>query len=158
MSTDIAANPRDAAGGSRARRKGTWALLFFAWAIALASTLGALFIGEVMGKTPCLLCWYQRAFMFPLAIILAVACFNDDAPVWRYGLPVAGLGLVAAAYHNLLFFGVIPEEIQPCTRTGPSCSSADLNLVGVVPIPLLSLGAFAALTALFLIIRRRLAS
>lgn len=158
MSTDIAANPRDLTGATHAQSQRAWLLLFCAWAIALASTLGALFIGEVMGKTPCLLCWYQRAFMFPLAVILAVACYNGDAAIWRYGLPVAGIGLAIAAYHNLLFFGIIPEDIQPCTRTGPSCSSADLNLVGVIPIPMLSLGAFVALTLLFLIIRRRLAS
>jgi disulfide bond formation protein DsbB len=133
-----------------------WLLLFAAWLIALASTLGALFIGEVMGKTPCLLCWFQRAFMFPLAVVLGVACYTSDTVVWRYGLPLSGIGLLIAGYHNLLFWGVIPEEIQPCTRTGPSCSSADLNLVGIIPIPLLSLGAFAALTVLFLIIRRRL--
>lgn len=144
--------------GHGARGSRLWLLLFAAWLLALASTLGALFIGEVMGKTPCLLCWHQRAFMFPLAVVLGVACYLDDAAVWRYGLPLALAGLAVAAYHNLLFWGVIPEEIQPCSRTGPSCSSADLNLVGVIPIPLLSLGAFAALTVLFLIIRRRLAS
>ena len=43
-----------------------------AWAVALASTLAVLFIGEVPGQMPCLLCWYQRAFMFPLAIILGL--------------------------------------------------------------------------------------
>jgi disulfide bond formation protein DsbB len=140
------------------RAHSPWPLLLTAWLIALGATLGALFIGEVMGKTPCLLCWYQRAFMFPLAVVLGVAAYRGDAAVWRYGLPLAGAGFLIAAYHNLLLWGVIPEEIQPCTRTGPSCSSADLNLVGVIPIPLLSLGAFAALTVLFLIIRRRLAS
>jgi disulfide bond formation protein DsbB len=132
-----------------------WLWLFIAWFVALAATLGALFIGEVMGKTPCLLCWFQRSFMFPLAIILGVACYRGDAGIWCYGLPVAGIGLLIALYHNLLFWGVIPEEIQPCGREGPSCSSADLNLVGFIPIPLLSLGAFTALTVLFLIIRRR---
>ena len=136
----------------------SWGLLFVAWLIALVATLGALFIGEMMGKTPCLLCWYQRVFMFPLAVILGVACYSGDAAVGRYGLPLAAIGFVIAGYHNLLYWGVIPEEIQPCTRTGPSCSSADLNLVGVIPIPLFSLGAFAALTVLFVIIRRRLAS
>jgi disulfide bond formation protein DsbB len=137
---------------------GAWTILFVAWAIAMAATLGALFIGEVMGKTPCLLCWYQRIFMFPLAVVLGVACYSGDAGAWRYGLPLTGIGLAIAAYHNLLFWGVIPEEIMPCTRSGPSCSSADLNIVGFIPIPLLSLGAFAVLTVLFLIIRRRLAS
>jgi disulfide bond formation protein DsbB len=129
-------------------------LAFVAWAIALLSTLGALFIGEVMGKTPCLLCWYQRIFMFPLAIILGIACFNADAAVWRYALPLALSGLLIAAYHNLLFWGILPAEIQPCGE-GPSCSSADLNLIGWIPIPLLSLGAFMALSVLLLFIRRR---
>ncbi len=46
-----------------------WLWLMAAWGVALAATLGALFIGEVMGMTPCLLCWYQRIFMFPLALI-----------------------------------------------------------------------------------------
>jgi disulfide bond formation protein DsbB len=139
-----------------ARANNLWSLLLAAWLIALVSTLGALFIGEVMGKTPCLLCWFQRAFMFPLAVVLGVACYTGDAAAWRYGLALSGIGLAVAGYHNLLFWGVIPEEIQPCARTGPSCSSADLNIVGVIPIPLLSLGAFAALTVLFLIIHRRL--
>lgn len=30
--------------------------LIGAWLIALVSTLGALFLGEVMGRTPCVLC------------------------------------------------------------------------------------------------------
>ena len=66
-----------------------WPLLFAAWVVALVSTLGALFIGEVMGQAPCVLCWFQRAFMFPLAVILAVACYRSDAGIWRYALPVA---------------------------------------------------------------------
>ena len=137
-----------------ARNPDVWPWLFAAWAIALLSTFGALFIGEVMGKTPCLLCWFQRAFMFPLAVMLAVACYISDANVWRYALPVAGVGLLIAIYHNLLFWGVIPEDIQPC-GVGPSCSSADLNLIGFIPIPVLSLAAFAALSVLLILIRRR---
>lgn len=35
-------------------------------------------MGEVMGMTPCLLCWYQRLFMFPLAFILGQAAFAED--------------------------------------------------------------------------------
>ena len=69
-----------------------WRLLIAAWIVAMAATLGALFIGEVMGQAPCVLCWYQRAFMFPLAVVLAVACFMSDARAWRYALPLAAGG------------------------------------------------------------------
>ena len=122
--------------------------------MALLATLGALFIGEVMGQSPCVLCWFQRAFMFPLAVILAVACFVSDAGAWRYGLPVAVIGWLIAFYHMLIYSGVVPEDIEPC-GAGPSCSAADMTIAGGIPIPLLSLGAFTAVIALLTLVRRR---
>ena len=130
-----------------------WGLLFAAWMIALLATFGALFIGEVMGQKPCVLCWFQRAFMFPLAIILAVATYVSDATVWRYALPVAAIGWLIALYHSLLYGGVIPKAIEPC-GAGPSCSSSDMSVFGV-SIPLLSLAAFTAITVLLTLVRRR---
>ena len=35
-----------------------WALLLLAWLLALTATAAALFLGEVMGMAPCVLCWY----------------------------------------------------------------------------------------------------
>ena len=131
-----------------------WSLLLMAWGIALVSTLAALFIGEVMGKTPCVLCWFQRAFMFPLVVILAVGCYTSDFGVWRYALPVTFVGWLIALYHSLLYFGVIPESIKPC-GAGPSCSSADMTIFGSVPLPLLSLVAFTLIAVLLVLIRRR---
>jgi len=51
-----------------------WTLIFGAWLVASVSTLSALFFGEVMQLPPCVLCWYQRIFMFPLVLILPVGC------------------------------------------------------------------------------------
>ena len=68
---------------------------------ALGATLGAIFIGEVMGQTPCLLCWWQRVFMFPLAIVLGVGVLKPDSGTFRYGLPLSLLGAGVAAYHSL---------------------------------------------------------
>lgn len=126
-----------------------------AWLIALFSTLAALFIGEVMGQTPCVLCWFQRAFMFPLAVILAVACYRSDFDVWRYALPLAGIGTLLALWHSLLYAGLIPQPIQPCSATGPSCSDANMTILGGIPLPLLALAAFASIATLLLVIRRR---
>ena len=44
-----------------------------AFLVAMAATLGALFIGEVLGQMPCTLCWYQRIAMFPLVPILGLS-------------------------------------------------------------------------------------
>ena len=70
--------------------------LYAAWLVSLAATLGALFIGEVLGQTPCVLCWYQRIAMFPLVWILGVACLTSDRRVGYYALPLALIGGVIA--------------------------------------------------------------
>ena len=138
----------------RADHASAWPLLFGAWVIALLATLGALFIGEVMGQAPCLLCWFQRAFMFPLAVILTVACWRSDAGIWRYAVPLAALGVFIAAFHSLQYLGLISQTIEPC-GTGPSCGGADMTILGGIPIPILSLGAFAAIVVLLLFLHRR---
>jgi len=131
-----------------------WMLLFAAWLIALGSTLSVLFIGEIMGQTPCVLCWYQRAFMFPLAVILGIACFRMDGTVWRYGMPLAVIGAAIAIWHTLVFTGVAPTALEPCGQ-GPSCSSENMTIFGGLPLPLLAVGAFGAIAVLLHLVRKR---
>ena len=128
----------------------SWVLIFTCWLIATVSTLGSLFFSEVMGLVPCVLCWYQRIFLFPLVLILLAGLYPLDKNVVRYALPVAIVGLLFAVYHCLLFFGFIPENLQPCNQ-GVSCSDASMELFGFLPIPLLSLAAFLAMIILLLI-------
>jgi disulfide bond formation protein DsbB len=124
-----------------------WTLVFCAWLIASASTLGALFFGEVMRLPPCSLCWYQRIFMFPMALILPFGLFPFNRSVVRAALPLAGLGALVAAFHVLLVAGVIPERLEPC-KQGVPCSETVIEWFGFVTIPLLSFMAFAAIAAL----------
>lgn len=124
-----------------------WTLVFVAWLIATASTLGALFFGEVMKLPPCSLCWYQRIFMFPMALVLPFGLLPFDRKVVRSALPLAGVGLVLAAFHVLLVEGIIPERVAPC-RQGVPCSETVAEWFGFVTIPLLSLMAFATITVL----------
>lgn len=123
-----------------------WTLIFGAWLVASASTLGALFFGEVMQLPPCVLCWYQRIFMFPLVLILPIGLFPFDRKVVRYALPMAALGWLFAAFHVLLIAGVIPEGMKPCTQ-GVPCSEKVIEWFGFVTIPLLSLVAFSTIIA-----------
>lgn len=129
-------------------------LLFLAWLVALASTLGALFVGEVIGQSPCLLCWYQRIAMFPLALILGIACLRGDTAIARYALALAAAGVLLAGWHVAVYAGLLPTEIEPC-GAGPSCRSADMTILGGLPLPYLSLGAFAAICTLLLLVQRR---
>lgn len=124
-----------------------WILVFGCWAIAAAATLGALFLSEVMQIPPCVLCWYQRIFMFPLALVLPVGLFPFDAKVARYALPLAIGGWLVAFFHVLVVAGVIPENLQPCTQ-GVPCAEIQIQWLGFLTIPLLSLAAFTLILAL----------
>ena len=118
-----------------------WGLLFVCWLVALVSTLGALFIGEVMLLEPCVLCWYQRIAMFPLVPILGIACYSNDRRGAVYALPLALAGLALAAYHTLLVAGVVPKAWVPCSASVP-CTDQKLEILGAIQIPWLSLAAF----------------
>ena len=128
-------------------------VLYLAWGIALASTLGSLYFSEVLHLPPCLLCWYQRIFMYPLAIILAVGILQRDKNIHRYALPLSITGLAIAAYHNLLYYKIIPESLAPCA-VGVSCTTKQLELFGVLGIPALSLIAFAVISLAMLLHRK----
>ena len=133
-----------------------WRLVFAAWLVAALSSLASLFFSEVMGLTPCVLCWYQRIFMFPLAITLTVGLLWFDHGAIKYSLPLGIAGWCFALYHCLLFVGLIPESIQPCGQ-GVSCGDAQSQSLGVVPIPLLSLIAFSIIVALLAAARKGIA-
>ena len=128
-------------------------LLFVCWLSVTGATLGSLFFSEVMELPPCSLCWYQRIFMFPLAIVLLVGLFPFDAKVVRYALPLAVGGWAVALYHTLLHLGIIPKNVAPCQQ-GVSCSDAYLDLLGFVSIPMLSLLAFSAVVSILVILKR----
>jgi disulfide bond formation protein DsbB len=136
------------------KKSSSWNLLFLCWLIASLSAMGSLFFSYVMEFAPCVLCWYQRIFLFPLVIILAVGLFPYDKNVVKYSLPLAIAGWLTAAYHNLLYAGIIPESIQPCSK-GVSCTEEYINLFGFLSIPMLSLLSFSTIIALLIILYRR---
>ena len=80
-----------------------------------------------------------------------------DPGVVRYALPLAAIGGLIAFYHLLLQIGVIPESAAPC-RQGVSCSEAQLQVLGFVSIPMLSLVVFAMVTGLLWQLKRRQSS
>ena len=128
--------------------RANWTILFLCWLVAGVSTLGSLFFSEIMQFPPCVLCWYQRIFLFPLVFILATGLFSGDKSVARYALPLAAAGWLVALYHNLLYAGIIPESIQSCTEDY-------ISLFGFLTIPMLSLLSFSSILALLLLLNRR---
>ena len=131
-----------------------WLLIFGCWLLATIGTLGSLFFSEIMGLKPCVLCWYQRIFMYPLVVIFLVGLFPLDRSVFRYAFPLALIGLGFAIYHYLVYSGYIPESLQPCSKEA-SCAEINLELLGFITIPMLSILSYAAIITLLLIFRNR---
>jgi disulfide bond formation protein DsbB len=117
------------------------------------ATAGSLFFSSVLEFAPCVLCWYQRILLFPLAVVLALALFPLDRGVVRYALPLAALGGLVAGYHVLVYEGWVPESLEPCAK-GVSCKEQYLEIAGFVSIPMLSLAAFATIAGLLIAVRR----
>ncbi len=133
---------------------GNWTILFITWIIVSVSTLGSLFFSHVMEFAPCVLCWYQRICLFPLVIILATGLFPFDKRVVNYALPLAIAGWLTAFYHNLLYSGIIPQDMQPCSQ-GVSCTEKYIDLFGFLTIPMLSLLGFSAIITLLFLLKKR---
>lgn len=131
-----------------------WNILFICWLLATTSTMGSVFFSHVMEFAPCVLCWYQRICLFPLVILLAVGLFSFDKSAVKYTLPLVIAGWLTALYHTLLYAGIIPKSLQPCTQ-GVSCTEEYINLFGFITIPMLSLLSFSMIMALLIILHRR---
>ena len=119
-------------------------LPYMAWLIALLAMVGSLFFSEVMQMPPCVLCWYQRIAIYPLVLIIGTGIVLRDRRMKIYALPLCLIGLVISIYHNLLYYGVIPESITPCTE-GVPCNAVQIEWLGFITIPLMGLGAFVSM-------------
>lgn len=121
--------------------------LYLGWIVALAATGGSLYLSEVVGFVPCQLCWFQRIFMYPLAIVLGIASFRQDRAFSIYALPLTVIGGLIALFHYL-------EQKVPgigaaavCRGGGVPCDVEYINWLGFVTIPLFALIAFVLITA-----------
>lgn len=116
-------------------------LPYIGWVVALLAVAGSLFFSEVMQLLPCVLCWYQRIAMYPLVVILGIGIIARDGRMKMYALPLCLIGLAISVYHNLLYYGILPESIAPCVE-GISCTSRQFEWLGFITIPLMALTAF----------------
>lgn len=123
--------------------------LKLALVLSVIATCGSLFFSEVMLLPPCVLCWYQRILMYPLVLIFTVGLFRNAKESFVYAASLSVTGLIIAVYHNLLYYHLIPESIAPCT-SGVSCTSRQIEWLGFITIPLMSLVAFLLITVIAL--------
>ncbi|QYF82152.1 disulfide bond formation protein B [Brevibacterium sp. PAMC21349] len=138
----------------RARRPNNNQLfLYMAWLVSVVATLGSLYFSEIRGFIPCELCWYQRILMYPLALILGIGTFQNDASVKRFILPMAIIGWCISLFHYLEQKVPGFAELKPCV-SGVPCSAEYINWLGFITIPFLALSAFSLIIVFMLLIKK----
>lgn len=105
--------------------------------VALAAVVGSLFYSEVVGYEPCPLCWWQRVFLYPMALIFWIALWKRTTSAFLYAVPFALAATLIAAYHSYIYFG--GTSFLPCTALGGSCSKIYVMAFGYITIPMMSL-------------------
>lgn len=111
---------------------------------AWVATCGSLFFSEVLGWVPCLLCWYQRILMYPLALVLAVGILRRDRGLPAYVLPLSLAGMGVSLYHYLLIkTDWLPP---PACAVGVPCTVDYIDWFGFINIPFMALTAFLVIS------------
>ena len=115
---------------------------------------GSLYFSDVKGFEPCVLCWWQRIFMYSQIPVILVAMFKKESDIYKYTLTLSTLGIIVSIYHNLLYTGIIKNE-DFCTG-GISCTSKYIEYFGFITIPFLALMSFVIIITLSIISRNYL--
>ena len=123
-----------------------------ATAIAAVATAGSLWMSEVAGYVPCVLCWYQRIAMYPLVVVLGVAAWRRDGQVWRTAVPISVIGAAVSVWHLVIERN--PGLAGPCDPAAP-CAVRWVEELGVFTLPAMALVGFSAVIVLTLAARPR---
>ncbi|GAA4722001.1 disulfide oxidoreductase [Brevibacillus fulvus] len=121
--------------------------LYLAWLVSLVAMGGSLYFSEGLGFIPCKLCWFQRIFMYPQAILLGIASYRNDRGVIPYLLPLSMVGGLISLYHYAEQKVPGLAEWMPCTA-GVPCNQSYINWFGFITIPFLALLAFLFISCL----------
>ena len=120
-------------------------LLFFAVSSAV---IGSLIYSDIVGFPPCDLCWWQRIFMYPQAVILLMAMFRKDKSIIDYLVPLSVLGALTALYQSFIQWGFSFGTGVGCVALGGECAKVYFTQYSYITIPFMSFTVFVYIIAL----------
>lgn len=125
--------------------------LILSFLISLFASVFPLVYSEIINYPPCVLCWWQRVFMFPTLFLFATALWDKDRRVVRYASSLLAIGFLISAYQNFIYYFGDTSNV-PCDASGVSCYQHLVSeFGGYISIPMLALTAFFALLTLLAI-------
>ena len=126
--------------------------IFILSTLAVAGTLVMQYAGNLQ---PCLLCWWQRVFMYPIPLISLIAIIKGQtlSDIADYVLTLSVFGFIVALYQHLL--QILPSgALIPCDATD-DCAIRSVFEFHFVTIPWMAMSIFVALFFIAILARRR---
>jgi hypothetical protein len=114
--------------------------LYFAYLITLFAVFGSLYASEILGYKPCSFCWYQRVFLFPLAIILPIAAYRKDKTIIRYVIYLPLIGAFIALLQTFISYVNIDNLF-----CGSECAKSTVKLFGIIDFSIISFFGFSGI-------------
>ncbi len=130
---------------------GRWGL-WVSCALVLAGVVISLVYSEYFGIVPCGLCWLQRIFLYPQAVLLLIAAWTKDFRIATYSIVLSVIGAAIALYQHYLQMG--GTSTLPCPASGVSdCAKRFLFEFNYITFPLVAFSSFALLIVIMLFVR-----
>jgi len=119
--------------------------LYLIFAFSFIATSGSFLMSAFFELPPCVLCWYQRMFMYPIFFVSGFAIYKKDYKNGSlYSFMLATVGLFVALYHYLLqiseSFKNSPLFCSPNSTI--DCSVPEFVEYGFITTPFISLSIF----------------
>lgn len=122
--------------------------LILIFIIASTATLGSLFFSEIAGYEPCKLCWFQRIFMYPQALLAGIALWKKDHKIVTYLISISVIGGLVSIYHYSTSTLARMSSQGVCSASGASCFIEYFKDFGYVTLPMMAFTAFLLIVIL----------
>jgi len=121
--------------------------------LASFSVAMSLVYSEYFGIIPCGLCWLTRIFIYPQAILFAIAMWKKDMSIALYSIALSVPGVLVGLYHHYLQMG--GGSVLPCPAAGEAdCAKRFLFEFGYVTFPLVGATTFVLIIVLMMFVMR----
>lgn len=126
---------------------------------AVLAIIGSLIFSDVYNVEPCKLCWIQRIFIYPQALIMLIAAKKHDMQAWTYSLWLSIIGLLVGLYQvneQLGITNIIPEA-ECVTGADAACAQIHMLEFGYITFPLASVTLFVFIIILYIMRKKKTA-
>jgi disulfide bond formation protein DsbB len=123
--------------------------IFLITTTSFLAIVGSLIYSEIFKFEPCLLCWWQRVFIYPVFFIALIAVIKKEKNPFQYINPLIWTALIFSLYHNYLIITAQNKDVFLCdTDLAGACSERYVEILSVIDIPFMALSVILFIAAL----------